>query len=125
MLASAIAPIDLATLSTLDELSTDPQFLVSLIAGFVRDSEEQLRVAREALASAALSGVRDAMHAMQGTSGSVGAVGLMRACMDVGRRSNAELEHEGAALIEGLAVQLEESRILLERYLGDRVRRNR
>ena len=121
---SAIAPIDPATLSTLEELSTDPQFMVTLIAGFVRDSEEQLRIASEALASAQLSGVRDALHAMQGTSGSVGAVGLMHACLDPRRRSNDQLEHEGAARIEGLAAQLEESRVLLERYLGDRVRLN-
>ncbi len=122
---SAIAPIDPVTLSTLEELSADPQFMVTLIAGFVRDSEKQLRLAREALASAQWSGVRDALHAIQGTSGSVGAVGLMRTCLDLRRRSNDQLTHEGAARIEGLAAQFEESRVLLERYLGDRVHLNR
>ena len=125
MIASTTVSIDLETLSSLDKLSPDPEFLATLIAGFVRDSEEQLRLAREALASADLQRVRSALHAMQGTSGSVGAVGMMRSCSDVGRRSNDQLASEGAARIEDLAAQLEASRVLLVRYLGDRVRLNR
>ncbi|MFN0304795.1 MAG: Hpt domain-containing protein [Burkholderiales bacterium] len=125
MVPSTTARIDLETFSSLDNLSTDPEFLVTLVAGFLRDSEEQLRLAREALGSGRLSCVHDALHAMQGTSGSIGAVGMMRTCSDIRGRSNDQLEHEGAALIEDLAAQLEESRILLGQYLGDRVRPNR
>ncbi len=125
MIASTTVSIDMETLSSLDRLSPDPDFLVTLIAGFVRDSEEQLRLAREALASADLQGMRNALHAMQGTSGSVGAVGMMRSCSDIRQRSNDRLASEGAAHIEDLAAQLEASRVLLVRYLVDRVRLNR
>ena len=125
MVESTIAAIDLDTLASLEKLSADPDFLVTLIAGFVDDSQDQLRIARGALASADISGVRDALHAMQGTSGSVGAVGVMRACVAVRNRSDDQLMSGGGALVDGLTAQLEEDRIQLERYLIDRAALNR
>lgn len=119
---AAVDAIDFTTIKSLEQLTPEASFLDRLVAGYVRDTEEQLRILDRAVDSGDVPGLRDALHAVSGSSGNIGAVRMMHWCLAMRAQSDAELLVEGRSLVERLATLIAESRALLERYLGDRHR---
>jgi two-component system, sensor histidine kinase RpfC len=112
--------IDFKTLKALEQLTPEASFLERLVAGYVQDAEEQLRVVTQAVEAGDVPGLRDALHAVGGSSGNVGAVRMMRWCAAMREQTDSQLLGEGPGLVQRLAMLFQESRALLERYLGDR-----
>jgi HPt (histidine-containing phosphotransfer) domain-containing protein len=118
--ASAADLIDFTTLKSLEQLTPEASFIERLVAGYVQDTEEQLRVVTDAVAAGDLPGLRDALHAVGGSSGNIGAVRMMRWCAAMRAQSDSQLLGEGKGLVDRLATLIQESRAMLLRYLGDR-----
>jgi HPt (histidine-containing phosphotransfer) domain-containing protein len=91
--------IDHEALAALEALEGGASFVDRLIEGYLVDTEEQLTLIRGHAPRHAWNAVRDALHAIKGSSGSVGALGMMRLCMALRACTDAELTASAERLV--------------------------
>jgi len=75
--------LDIPTLDSLRQLSSDPDFLRTLITDYLHDTETLLKLMEHSIASHDLENFKEYAHALKGSSGSVGASCLHKECKNL------------------------------------------
>jgi two-component system, sensor histidine kinase RpfC len=112
--------VNLETLSHLEELGSTPDFLERLIGVFVTDSQSLLAKMEAAVAARNFGEFRSHLHAMKGSAASIGTEQLTRLCASLGKRTDAELRLQSAALVRSLSEEFAKGREALERYVQEK-----
>jgi two-component system sensor histidine kinase RpfC len=107
--------IDYSALEEIKELSTDNNFISTLIKNFISDTEEQLISMEQAVSEKRYRSYSEDVHALKGSSGSIGAMKLHSYCKDEQQAYNSDTEY--VASLKTISSVFSETKQELFQYL--------
>jgi two-component system sensor histidine kinase RpfC len=107
--------IDYSALEEIKELSTDNNFISTLIKNFISDTEEQLISMEQAVSEKRYRSYSEDVHALKGSSGSIGAMKLHSYCKDEQQAYNSDTEY--VASLKTISCVFTETKQELFQYL--------
>jgi two-component system sensor histidine kinase RpfC len=110
--------LDIEVVERLAVLGTSPEFLPSLVDGFVDDASTLLRAMAEALRGVAYEEFRDHAHALAGAAGSIGATELFNCARQASHLGSDKLSSSGTALLSELWARYRAAQSALREYLS-------
>ncbi|MEZ5541695.1 MAG: ATP-binding protein [Pseudomonadota bacterium] len=79
---SAAPLIEFSVIESIRELSTNDDFFVSLVSGYINDSRTLINKMEQAIASKDYARFNEHAHALKGSSGSIGAIQMYNLCSE-------------------------------------------
>jgi two-component system sensor histidine kinase RpfC len=113
--------LDTSTLDDLKELSNNNDFIVTLINGFVRDTEQLITDLEQTTSRKQYDSFREQMHALKGSAGSIGAMRLYYYCKD--NQDAYGNESEYIKMLQFVSTTFLETKPLLFDYLSNTIRK--
>jgi two-component system sensor histidine kinase RpfC len=107
--------LDYKIIQQISELSSENDFISSLINGFLVDSEKQLIIMERDLSEKKYDEYRESVHALKGSSGSIGAMHLHSCCKDEHKSYNCDSDY--IASLRKISAIFAETKIALIKYL--------
>ncbi len=114
--------LDEEIVDRLAALGSNPEFLSTLIDGFVEDANTLLGDMGGSLRAMQLEEFRDSAHALAGAAGSIGATQLYTLARHVSRAAGDKLIGSGATMLTELWNSFRDSKKALQEYLTRRAR---
>lgn len=112
-----IPTLDYSTLEEIKGLSTNNEFISTLINNFISDTEGQLISMEQAVSEKLYASYRENVHALKGSSGSIGAMKLHSYCKDEQQAYNSDTEY--VASLKTISAIFSETRQELFLYLDN------
>jgi HPt (histidine-containing phosphotransfer) domain-containing protein len=109
-------PLSEAVLDQLSDITTDPEFLASLIDGFLDDSSRHIAELERALRSSEYERARRLSHTLTGSALSIGALQLGRICSLICGLTDDTLKARSMELIDEIRMASEAARTALHAY---------
>jgi two-component system sensor histidine kinase RpfC len=112
--------LDHKTLGDLERLSKDPEFMPSMTASFIRDSDALLATMQKSLEEGDLHRYRDCAHAIADNASGVGAFSLRAACTAITGIDQSEFKMRGIELLAKISSTYTVTCQALSHYLQQR-----
>jgi len=107
--------LDYKIIQQISELSSENDFIISLINGFLVDTEKQLTLMEQYLSEKRYDEYRETVHALKGSSGSIGAMQLHSCCKD--ERKSYKCDSDYIASLRKISAIFAETKIALINHL--------
>ena len=107
--------LDYKVIQQISELSSENDFISSLVNGFLVDTEKQLTLMEQDLSEKKYDEYRESVHALKGSSGSIGAMQLHSCCKDEHKSYKSDSDY--IASLRKISAIFSETKIALINYL--------
>ncbi|MES9970686.1 MAG: ATP-binding protein [Candidatus Thiodiazotropha sp.] len=112
--------LDHKTLTDLEKLSSDPNFIQSITDSFLRDSDDLLARMQKSLEDGNLQQFRDCAHAIADNASGMGAFSLKTVCSTASNLEQSEFENSGVMMLANISSTYSVTCQALHHYLQHR-----